>query len=169
MEFESLDKLVELRRLWNYGIKEEQLQDLDIVILPENFDSPDGDFYDAQDAITVSKLLKSKGIKCANSFDLGLEIPTKERRSNDVWLGVVYVFNTVVMPIVTGVVGSVLATLITDWKKRKDLREPAGIVHVEITIIRPAGKINFKYDGEPEALVKILKTLENHQIEGENS
>jgi len=159
MDFDSMDSLVALRGLHAAGVKNDQIKDLDIILLPENADSTE-ELYDAQDTISLSKLLKAEGIKCANSYDLGLDIPTKERRSNDIWFGHLYIFNDTILPILTGAISGILSPLIMDWLKRKDKREPAGMVHVEITVINEKGKTKLKYDGGPEGLVKIIKTLE---------
>jgi hypothetical protein len=159
MDENNFENMVSLQKLWNAGVDKKKILEYDLLVLPENIDTHTGELYDAQNAITLSKLLKSEGIKCANSYDLGLEIPTTERRSNDIWLGQLYILNDIVLPTLIGVVTGVLSSLITDWKNRKDLREPAGNVHADITIIRPEGKIEIHYNGEPEALVKIIKTL----------
>ncbi|MES2267481.1 MAG: hypothetical protein V4520_12020 [Bacteroidota bacterium] len=157
----DIDQKVSLNKLWAIGIKEEQIQGLDIIVLPENVsDSDSKKRYDAQNSITLSKLLKQEGVSCANSYDLGLDLPTIERRSNDIWMGQLYILNDAILPILEGVIGSILATLILTWRKRKDLREPAGNVHADITIIRPEGEIKINYTGEPEALLKIIKTLD---------
>ncbi|HWW41724.1 hypothetical protein [Pedobacter sp.] len=158
MEGLNIEKHLALQKLWNLGVKEEVIKDYDILILPENIDQ-DGELYDAQNSITLSKLLKSEGIKCANSYDLGLNLPTTERRSNDIWLGQLYILNDIILPTVIGVVTGVIGPLILDWKNRKDLREPAGNVHADITLIRPEGKTEIHYNGEPEALVKIIEAL----------
>lgn len=157
----ELYKKTSLSQLWSAGISEQQIEGLDILILPENANANIDEQFDAQDSITLSKLLKQKGIKCANSYDLGLELSTKVRRSNDIWFGQIYIFNDFVLPIVTGVIGSVLATSIMERKNRKDLREPAGNVHTDIVIIKPEGKTEIHYNGDPETLVKILEILEN--------
>ncbi len=160
----DIDKMVTLGNLLRAGIKEEQLEGLDIILLPENFTGGTADsHYDAQDAVNLSKMLKLEGVKCANSYDLGLDLPTKERRSNDIWIGQLYVLNDAILPILEGVIGSLLATSISNWKNRRDLRAPAGSVHAEITIIRPEGKVEINYAGDPETLLKIVKTLDKKQ------
>jgi hypothetical protein len=160
MDFNSLETLVNLKGLRAAGISNNQIEGLDMLLLPENADSSSDELYDAQDTITLSKVLKSEGVKCANSYDLGLDISTKERRSNDIWLGHLFVFNDAILPILTGAISGILSPLIFDWMKRKDKREPAGIVHVEITVIKDGEKTELRYDGAPEGFVKILKTLE---------
>ena len=155
----DLDLQVSLSKLFAAGIKEEQLDGLDVIILPENFYGGQ-DAFDGQDAITLSKLLKHENIKCANSYDLNIDVPIKERRGNDIWLGQLYILNDLVLPIVTGVIGSLLATAISERKKRKDLRAPASNVHAEISINKRDGITNIQYSGDPESLVHILKVLE---------
>jgi hypothetical protein len=99
-------------------------------------------------------------VVCANSFDLGLDIPTKERKSNDIWLGQLYILNDGVIPVIQGVIGSLLANAISSWKKRKDLRAPTSNVHADITIVRREGAVKINYSGDPETLLNIVKTLD---------
>lgn len=163
----DLHKKMALSNLWEIGIEEKQIENLDVLLLPENHGSADTkNLFDSQDAITFGKLLKKEGVKCANSYDLGLDLPTMERKSNDIWIGQLYVLNDFILPVITGVIGSLLAPLISQWKSRKDLRAPAGNAHAEITIVRPEGDIKIFYNGEPEALVKIIKSLEKEKQQG---
>ena len=163
MDFENIEITFALQKLINAGADREKIKQYDIFILPENVNGKSDDLYDAQDAIKLSKLLKSQGIKCANAFDLGLDLPTTERRSNDIWLGEIYILKDVVLPTLISVVSGVLAALIYDWKKRKDLREPAGVVHADITLIKEEGKTQLHYNGDPEGFIKILKTLQREE------
>lgn len=163
----NLDAQHALLKLWNAGIKKEQIANLDVIVVPENLgSSPRNDLFDAQDAITLGKLLKSQGIAAANSFDLGFDLPTQERRSNEIWLGQLYIINDFVLPLVVGVIGSMLASSIGVWLKRKDNREPAGDVHVDLTVLREEGEVKLNYSGDPVTLMKILKTLEKKHDNG---
>ena len=159
----DLDLQVSLSSLLTSGISEEQIEALDVIVLPENFGKNKKSLFDGQDAITLSKLLKQQNLKCANSYDLNLETPTKERRGNDIWLGQIYILNYFVLPVVTNVIASLLANAISERKKRKDLRAPASNVHAEISINKRDGITNINYSGDPEGLVNILKVLESKE------
>lgn len=150
-----------LKDLWTMGVTEEQLSGLDVLVLPENIGESGENPYDAQDSITLSKMLKGAGVKCANSYDLSLDVPTKERRSSDIWIGQLYILNDGILPILTGVIGSLLANCISDWKKKKDQPSaPKANVHAEVSIIRPDGIVKISYSGDPETFIKVIKNLD---------
>lgn len=66
-----------LSKLFNAGITEEQLKDVDVVILTEGFGDAEQDVLDAQDATTFSKLLKQNNVRCANSYvEISLKLTT---------------------------------------------------------------------------------------------
>jgi hypothetical protein len=163
----DLNLSVALGKLFKAGITEEQLKDVDMIVLPEGFGESGQEPMDAQDAITFSKLLKQNNVKCANSYDLGLDIPTLERRSNDIWLGQLYIINDFVMPIVFNTVCSILAAVIIEkrQKKKDNDNAPSGSVHTELTINRPSGITHIKYSGDPEILVKIMEALKDESNE----
>lgn len=142
----DLNRKIALSNLLVAGITEAEISKFDVLVLPENMDSPTQELYDAQDSITLSKLLKNAGIQCANSYDLNLRLPTKERKSNDIWFGHLYIFNDVVMSIVTGVIGSLLATRISERKKKKDHPPIAKErVHIEIKVMREDGIVEISF------------------------
>lgn len=157
----DLSTKLSLNELWAMGVTEAQLKELDVLILPENLGATAENLYDAQDSITLSKMLKEAGIPCANSYDLNLDLPTKERKSNDIWIGHLYILNDLILPVITGVIGSLLASCIADWKKKKDQpTAPKANVHTDITIIRSGGIVKISYCGDPETLLNVIKTLD---------
>ena len=158
-----------LRDLWNLGIEEDSIKDLDIIILPENYDDDKDSMYDSQDSITISKLLKSEGIVCANSYDLNLNLPTKDRKSSDVWIGQMYILNDLIVPMVVGILQSYLQPLILQRKNRRDNRAPAADVHTEIKIFKGADETSISYKGDPETLIKILELLKNDEQNNDNT
>ena len=62
---------------------------------PQNRD----ELFDASGSVELSKKLKEAGIKCANSADLGMEIPTLERRSSELWLGLILIIDKLAIPV----------------------------------------------------------------------
>ena len=81
----------ELAGLKSRGINLSALaEDYAILILPENAETAE-ELFDADDAALLSKLLKESGAKCGNSLDIGIDCPTLERRSHDLWLGLIWI------------------------------------------------------------------------------
>ena len=157
----DFNKKMSLKDLWAMGVTEEQLSGLDVLVLPENVGVAGENLYVAQDSITLSKMLKGAGVKCANSYDLCLDVPTKERRSNDIWIGQLYILNDGILPILSGVIGSLLANCISDWKKKKDQPlAPKASVHADVSIIRPDSIVKITYSGDPETLIKVIENLD---------
>ncbi len=165
----DLHKKMALKDLWNLGIEEDLIKGLDIIILPENYDENRDNLYDAQDSITISKLLKEEGVSCANSYDLNLDLPTKDRKSSDVWIGQMYILNDLIVPMVVGVLQSYLQPLILQRKNRRDSRAPAADVHTEIKIFKGADETSISYKGDPETLIKILELLKNDEQNNDHS
>jgi hypothetical protein len=161
----NINKKMALNSLWALGIKEERIENLDVILLPENQGSTSDFLYDAQDTITISKLLKEKGVACANSYDLELDLPTIDRKSSDIWVGQLFILNDFVLPLVIGVFQNYLQPLISQRKERKDNRAPAADVHTEIKFFKDDEETSIIYKGDPETLIKILQTLkkeDNH-------
>ena len=162
----SHDLPIELKRLASLNLTPEQLQEYDVLILPENFDSSDnGKKRDAQDAINLSKQLKEQGLACANSYDLGIEVPTIERRSHDFWFGEIFILKDIVIPIVTGVIYTILAPVIQKKLVKKDSRTPTEAIHTTITISKEDEFAQIDYNGDPETFLKILDALKNKNDE----
>lgn len=154
-----MTQLTAFTKLTELGITDEQIGLYDIIILPENTEGGLDEMRDAQDGITLSKLLKAEGLKCANSFDLNLNVPTVERRSNDLWLGVIYLMNEGVIPTAVSVMANIITPLIQHKKEKTDARTPTGGIHTEITIKKEEGFTKIKYDGDAETFLKILESL----------
>lgn len=160
----ELELTVALKKYISAGVSEEQLAKYDVMILPENLEylkSSTDQVNDAQDAIRISKLLKQANVNCANSYDLGIETPTLERRSNDIWFGEIFIIKDIVIPFVVSVLSSYLTNMISEKKKKEDKRSPTGNVHTEITIARPEGLTSIKYNGDAETFIKLLESLKN--------
>lgn len=102
----------EKEMLLNMGVDPQNCSDYQILCLPENFeDGSKENLYDANYTSDLSKILKQNGIKCANSYDLGIDSETYERKSCDIHLGLIWVRDSLIVPI--------LASAIYDWLKEK--------------------------------------------------
>lgn len=94
--------------LLNMGVDPQNCSGYQILCLPENFENGSKkNLYDADYTSDLSKILKQNGIKCANSYDLGIDSKTYERKCCDIHLGLIWVQDNLVVPI--------LATAIYDW------------------------------------------------------
>ena len=155
----------EMHKLAEFGVHLNKLKDYQVLCLPENFESSESvnDLHDAGSAIDFSKQLKDIGVRCANSFDLGIEAAVIDRRSADLWLGLVWVLDYVTVPFVVGVVSSLLASSVYD--KLKSKRQ----VHLTLYLQKEQGLTKIRYDGDSETLKQILGSIIHDSIPAENN
>lgn len=140
--------------LLNMGIDPIKCNDYQILCLPENFHRGSIDeLYDSELSCDLSKKLKQKGVRCANSYDLDIDTKINIRRSSDIYLGLVLILDKVVLPIFLAV--------IYDWFKEKrnnnknqNIQVNKNIIHIVIQL--PEGKI-IKHDGNIESLKDCLE------------
>ena len=154
-----MDAQFDLVKTSRFGITPEILQKYQILILPENYLSASSvqELVDAADSIGLSKLLKNSGIACANSYDLGLNASTIERRSSDKWLGEVFIMDKLVIPIFVGVVAGLIVLGVEKAGDNNKKEEPK--IHVDLKIYKDEKFTSIKYDGDSSTLIKILKTI----------
>ena len=138
--------------LLRFGLTEETISKYDVICLPENLEAATeaSELFDANHSINFSKLLKEAGVKCANSYDLNLQAKVFERRSEDLWLGYIYVANTLIIPYIV----NVLATLTTNSIDKGTNTTKQVHLKLKTKMIR-----KLEYDGDGETLIEILKTL----------
>ncbi len=133
-------------------------KDYDILILPENAEI-DGDLFDANDAVSLSKHLKTSGARCGNTLDIGVNCPTLDRRSNDLWLGLVWILGNAAWPFLV----SVVANMFTDPVKNVFTEGKAhakGKVHVKFRWRQKGGELEqLDWQGDGATLVEVLKIL----------
>ncbi len=161
----------EAERLRKLGIDPARMQGYQVLCLPENFDSATsvGELLDASSSADLSKRLKVAGLKCGNSFDLGLEIGVREKRAGDVWLGVVRILEGVVVPVVLGVIAGLLTSMIERKRKSGGAAEGKGEagVHVSVSVVRGESLTRIRYDGDPETLKQLLSGVGERRGEGD--
>lgn len=136
------------------GAKKEKILSYDILLLPDDIESNKSkeDIYDTNDSIELYKLLKSKGINCANSYDLNFKVNLLDRRSIDIWLGAIWILNQLMVP--------TALSLMMDWFKLKKVKV-SDIVHLDMKIKKGDFFTHLKYDGNSETLIQILNTLKD--------
>lgn len=141
----SITSEIENEMLSNMGIDPIKCNDYQILCLPENFHQGSKDnLYDADYTSNLCKILKSNGVKCANSYNLGIDSKIYVRKSDDVYLGLVWILSNIALPIFTNVM--------YDYFKEKMGNK--NIIHVEIRL--PNGKV-FKHAGDAETLKERLE------------
>jgi hypothetical protein len=152
-EFEMMKLKMELT---NLGIDIDKFKEYQILCLPENLESAVNisELYDTDSSIILSKQLKIAGLKCANSFDLGIKAGTLERRNNEFWLGLIWITGNMAIPIFNGVVANLLTPNITNQSKPMT-------VHISLYIQKNESLTKIKYDGDPETLIKVLNSLDS--------
>lgn len=144
-----------MHKLDSLGIDLNKVKKFQVLCLPENFESSTNinELHDANNAIDLSKQLRMAGLKCANSFDLGLEIGVLEKRGADLWLGVVWILEFIVVPLVVGVISSMLASKASDRLKAKKQ------IHLSLYLQKGDELTKIKYDGDSETLHQILSSI----------
>lgn len=154
---------IELLNELRHGITSDLISEYQVLILPENFDhAPDKEsLIEASEALAISKILKSNGIKCANSFDLGFDVPTLERRASDIWLGQILIIDDIALPFFINIITNYIQVWLSKSAKNELKDVPKPKVHVEIKMHKNGRLDKMKYDGDGETLNTILKSLNN--------
>lgn len=162
-----------MKELEKYSLDFEKLKKYQVLCLPENIEtaSKNDQLIDTAYNANFCKLLREAGIKCANSYDLGLETVELERRGIELWFGVTYILDKLALPILTGVISSLL-TLEIQKKSNFSTKEndsKINNIHIELRIIEEnkiARSIN--YDGNFEEFKKIIDEISNNKPENNN-
>ena len=155
----NLDLTTELQ----HGISVDDIKDFQVLVLPENFNSASDkeSLIEASDSLNMSKIFKEEGLKCANAYDLGLDVPALERRGSDIWLGQIFIIDDVALPLIINILTTFIQNKISKKSVTESKSEPEGKVHLELKI-RKNGTINkLKYNGESKTLVRIMQNLKN--------
>ena len=154
-----------LENLEKFGIMFEKIKQYQILCLPENIETVaiKEDLIDATGTATLSKLLKEKGVKCANSYDLDLESSEVERRGFEIWLGVAYILDKAVLPIWAGVISSLAVVEIQRRTNLSSKDSGSGNntkIYIEMRIIENKEISRaIKFEGYPKEFLKILEDI----------
>lgn len=138
--------------LKDYGIDIKELKGYSVLLLPENIESKkEGDeFQDAPGSILLYKFLRSEGVRCANSKDMGIDSCLFEKRGGDIWLGTIWVLENCFAPLIIGII------LDRILQSRADKTEN-NQAHLDLRL--PNGD-HIKYDGNVKTLYSLLHSLE---------
>lgn len=156
----------ELSKLRDLGIEPGNLEAFQIICLPENvfsFDSP-SEVYEPAEATDLVKRLQEQGLRSASLYELGFEASTLSRRSDEKWLGVIWVRDKVAIPVLTGVLSALITTAITNVSQKSDSDKNSEVakdrVYVELYIENGEDVTNLKYKGDGEKLIRLLEALQ---------
>jgi hypothetical protein len=159
--------------LGELGVNLDILSQYQILCLPENIanKSEQLELVDSAESITLSKLLKEKGLMCANSYDLGLNTKVSERRGLDLWLGSIWILNHAALPLLISVVGRLLGEKIQkgleasrDQKKSQGFENLDGTkVYADLKLIDGKVSAEIKFHGDADTFLKVLKGINNDQ------
>ena len=147
---------IELASLKDQGINLSALaKDYDIVILPENTEDAETaeELIDADDAMSLAKHLKKSGARCGNALDIGIDCPTLNRRSNDLWIGLVWILGNAAWPFLV----SVLANMFTDRGKSIFTK---GQVYAKFRWAKDEKLEHLDWQGDGATLVEVLKVIQ---------
>jgi len=151
----------ELSRLAELGLGQEKLASYQVLCLPENiFAAASAEaLLEPTDSVDLGKRLKAAGVRCATAYDLGLRTSILERRAGDKWLGTVWIKDKVAVPMVVGVVSSLIAAGIYG-KVSSGEKQPQPQIHLELYLDNTNGVSRISYAGDAETLAKVLRGLE---------
>ena len=149
---------IELASLKDQGINLSALaEDYDIVIFPENTEDAETaeELIDADDAMSLAKHLKQSGARCGTALDIGIDCPTFERRSNDLWIGLVWIFRDAAWPFLV----SVFANRFTDRGKGIFSRGK-GQVYAKFRWAKDGKLEHLDWQGDGATLTEVLKVIQ---------
>ncbi len=153
----------EMDKLRKVGISPNKLKQYQVLCLPENCEraATADELFDASGVANLSKRLKVAGLKCANSFDLGLEAGVLDRRAADLWLGLVWIMDRFAIPVFVGVASAVLTSMIHGRSKSSPstIQRPRPKVHLTLRLLRGDDLTTIDYDGDPETLKQLLSGI----------
>ena len=162
--------------LERFGISRKQIEDYDVLFLPENFEDAESveQLYDTVESIDLCKLLKSQGVNCANSFDLGINIRYRDRRAADLWFGTLWVQGAVT--IICSAVGTAIGELIAMRLGKKPRASPHlqvnQVIHLNLNIPDGDSRREIKFEEQVGPLLKKLADIagekESEQKTGES-
>lgn len=143
-------------------LREEEFSFLDeyqVLVLPENYSVESNEFIDTQDAIDFSKILKTKEIKCGNSFDIKMNSKTLERKGGDIWFGQILVIDSVILPTVISLIANYITNKLAIGTKTNVELTKKPRIDIELKFYEN-GKLNkLKYNGDGSTFNRILKQI----------
>lgn len=146
--------------LRNLGIDKSIITNYTVLLLPENIETKidDDEFEDTIDSLSLYKILKSEGIECANSKDLGIESYLFDRRGGDIWLGTIWIIEILIIPFLISIISAKYLNgqkTVTDEEKL-----PFGVTEKQahLNLRLPNGN-QINYSGDVKTLLSILKTF----------
>ena len=163
----------DVKLLSKLGINPDVASQYQILCLPENIENQieTTQLADSGESITLSKLLKEEGVKCANSYDLGLDAKISERRGVDIWLGSIWILNHAVLPLFINVIGRLLGEKIqkklnatNQLKASQKSDDFEGTkVYADLKIMDGKLSAEIKYNGDADTFLKVLKGIYDEQ------
>lgn len=132
------------------------VKDYSVLLLPENIESKkeNDEFQETVDSMLLHKFLRSEGIKCANSKDIGINSYFIERRGGDLWLGTIWIVENLIAPIVVEII-------VYKILKSREQKDENCQVHLDLRF--PNGD-RVKYDGDIKRLCSLLCYLEKDTV-----
>lgn len=148
-------------QLKNAGIDLSLLKEFQVIFLPENIGiaNRSEDLFDPNDAADLCKMLRARGLKCANSLDLNIKAKTLERRGDELWLGVICVFSSVVMPIFVNVISDYITARLQRKGEKEKEPQQQGKVHLTLKIADTDNIAEFTYSGDGKTLLAMVRGL----------
>ena len=166
-------KVNDLKLLSELGVDLDILSRYQILCLPENIANrlEQLELVDSGESITLSKLLKEEGLRCANSYDLGLDAKILERRGLDLWFGSIWILNHAALPLLISVMGRLLGEKVQKGLEASRGQKNSQIlenldetkVYADLRIIDGKVSAEIKFQGDANTFLKVLEGINNNQ------
>ena len=133
------------------GIDRPILNNYTVLLLPENIETKkdNDEFEDTIDSLSLYKILKSEGIECANSNDLGIDSYFFERRGGDIWLGSIWIIEKLIIPSLIPIISAKYLSAQKTGTEDDNLSLEVMEKQAHLNLRLPNGN-QIKYDGDPK-------------------
>ncbi len=148
-------------QLRNAGIDLGQLATYDVVCFPGDILSfkPGQKLTETHSQGQLLALLKGKNLRCGTMFDLGLGSGAQKADDGSLRLGVVWIVDKVAIPIVVGVISTLVASRIDDQTSPGKTPQPQ--VSIALYVQEGDQSRELIYEGDGESLVRVIEAM-NH-------
>lgn len=164
----------EFQQLINWGVNwKNVVEKYQILILPQNIEdysdinshSGISELIDTDDSTYLSKRLKEKKVKCANSSDLGLTAKISSNRSIEIRLGAIWILNHACLPILIAIVSRMIGDKVIEaTKKNKKQNVELPIVKANLKILdSKISSASIEYNGDAQGFIKMLEGIQNEK------
>lgn len=135
--------------------EKEKLNSIDILAIPSPYIN--GEYYFAQETIDFIKFCRSNNNQYTADILADKDIVTRELRSFDIWMPMIYVSSSIILPFVINIVSNYV------WEKMKGREHEDA--RVKLTLIVNSGdeQKELHYDGDAKTFAETFEKIDLNQ------